>query len=141
MHKVVFDTNIYVSAIRGGKVSRKLLELAFLGRGVKLYISSPILHELKEALEDLGYSRKEISRVAQEIKAHVYLIKVSHVVKVCPHPADDKIIECALSAKAKYIVTGDHHLLGLGTYKGVQILPPNQLMVLLETEGEIFGPR
>lgn len=37
-------------------------------------------------------------------------------------PADSKYIECAVEGKADYIVTGDHHLLDLKYYHGIQII-------------------
>ncbi|MBS3905491.1 MAG: putative toxin-antitoxin system toxin component, PIN family [Syntrophaceae bacterium] len=35
---------------------------------------------------------------------------------------DNRILECALEAKANYIVTGDIHLLKLGGYRDIKIL-------------------
>ena len=41
---------------------------------------------------------------------------------VAADPDDDKFIECAVTAGATVIVSGDHHLLDLGTYGDIQIL-------------------
>lgn len=41
---------------------------------------------------------------------------------VADDPDDDKFVECALVADASLIVSGDHHLLELGEYEGIQIL-------------------
>jgi uncharacterized protein len=38
------------------------------------------------------------------------------------HPADDKFIECAQSAGAEIVVSGDKHLLRLGSYKKTRII-------------------
>jgi predicted nucleic acid-binding protein len=62
-------------------------------------------------------------------------IKVTKKVKaVFAHPADDKVIECALAAKADYIVSGDKHLLELTSYEDTQILSVNEF--LDATEGK-----
>lgn len=37
-------------------------------------------------------------------------------------PDDDKFIECALTAGAEVVVSGDHHLLDIGEYEGISIL-------------------
>ncbi|MCL5773509.1 MAG: PIN domain-containing protein, partial [Firmicutes bacterium] len=67
MHKVIFDTNVYISAIRGGDICRKLLKLAMLKRRFKLYISFSILQELENILERTGYAHKELKRIINEI--------------------------------------------------------------------------
>jgi len=43
-------------------------------------------------------------------------------------PADNKFLECALAADAKYIVSGDRHLLSLKTFKSIRILPPTEFL-------------
>ena len=42
-------------------------------------------------------------------------------------PADDLILETAMVGKADVIVTGDEHLLRLGSYKGVKIRKAKQI--------------
>jgi len=45
---------------------------------------------------------------------------------------DTKIIACAISAKADYIVTGDKDLLILKEYKGIRILNPRNFLTLFK---------
>jgi uncharacterized protein len=45
-------------------------------------------------------------------------------------PADNKIIECAAAARSDYLVTGDKHLLVLGSYRGTQIVNPAEFLRL-----------
>jgi predicted nucleic acid-binding protein len=35
---------------------------------------------------------------------------------------DDVFLRCALTAEARYIISGDHHLLDLGKYADIPIL-------------------
>ena len=42
--------------------------------------------------------------------------------------ADNRILECALAAGAEAIVTGDHHLLELRRFGGVQITTPREFL-------------
>ena len=37
-------------------------------------------------------------------------------------PADDRILECAVDGKADLIVSNDHHLLNLGSYRDIPIV-------------------
>jgi predicted nucleic acid-binding protein len=60
-------------------------------------------------------------------------VKVTEKVKaVLIHPADDKIIECALAAKADYIVSGDEHLLELAGQEKTRILSVNKFLKIME---------
>jgi len=50
---------------------------------------------------------------------------------VAEDPTDDRYLECAIEGGAAYIVSGDRHLVGLGQYKGVEILAPRGFLDLL----------
>jgi predicted nucleic acid-binding protein len=39
-------------------------------------------------------------------------------------PADDRILACAVAAKADLIVSGDHHLRRLKAFSGIGIISP-----------------
>ena len=41
---------------------------------------------------------------------------------------DNKIIECALESKAKYIISYDKHLLKLKEYEGIKIVRPEDFI-------------
>jgi predicted nucleic acid-binding protein len=45
---------------------------------------------------------------------------------------DDIVIGCALGGRAGYIVSGDHHLLDLREYRGVQVLRQQEMLLLLD---------
>ncbi len=50
------------------------------------------------------------------------LIEAETSVDVCRDPDDNKFIECAVDAKALYIVSGDKDLLDVGKYGDVKIV-------------------
>ena len=53
--------------------------------------------------------------------------------------ADDMFLARALEGRAGYVVSGDSHLLKIGSCHGVLIIPPPQFMTLLamaERQGE-----
>jgi len=121
--KVVFDTNILVSALvfpggRADNALRRIIE----GRD-QLLLSKPILDEL------LGILAKKFSRDAEEL-AHVavFLSDLSIVVKprrrfaVLADEPDNRILECAVTGGADVIVTGDKALLALKTFRKVKLL-------------------
>lgn len=121
--KVVFDTNILVSTLvfPGGCADialRRIIE----GRD-QLLISKTILDEL------LAILARKFSRDAEEL-AHVavFLSDLSTVVKprrkfaVLADEPDNRVLECAVTGGADAIVTGDKVLLGLKTFRKIQLL-------------------
>jgi len=121
--KVVFDTNILVSALvfpggRGEAALRRIVE-----EQDQLVISKPILGEL------LGILGRKFARDAEELAhAAVFLSELGIVVKprqrlrVVKDDPDNRILECAIAGRADAIVTGDKALLGLREYRSVRIL-------------------
>jgi len=51
-------------------------------------------------------------------------------------PTDNKFIECAVEAKANYIVSGDRHLLKIKKYEGIKIIKTTEILEILETNQE-----
>jgi len=54
------------------------------------------------------------------------VVETSTNVKASRDPDDDKFIECALDAKALYIVSGDKDLLDIKEFEGVKIITAAQ---------------
>jgi len=121
--KVVFDTNILVSALvfpggRGEAALRRIVE-----EQDQLVISKSILDEL------LGILGRKFARDAEELAhAAVFLSELGILVKprqrlrVVKDDPDNRILECAIAGRADAIVTGDKALLALCEYQGVRIL-------------------
>lgn len=121
--KVVFDTNILVSALvfpggRGEAALRRIVE-----EQDQLVVSKPILDEL------LGILGRKFARDAEEL-AHVavflselgILVKPRQRLRVVKDDPDNRILECAIAGHAVAIVTGDKALLELCEYRSVRIL-------------------
>ncbi len=43
-------------------------------------------------------------------------------------PGDDRVLECAIAGSADVIISGDRHLLDLGSFQGIQILTVRRFM-------------
>ena len=48
-------------------------------------------------------------------------------------PDDDRYLECAVEGQAEYIVSGDRHLLALGSYRHISIVPPRAFLAVVPT--------
>ncbi len=46
-------------------------------------------------------------------------------------PDDNKIIECAVTAKANYIITYDKHLLKIKKFRNILIIKPEEVLKIL----------
>jgi len=47
---------------------------------------------------------------------------------IAEDPDDDRVLECAVAGKADYIVSGDRHLLKLGSFEDIQIATVRQYL-------------
>lgn len=137
--KTVFDTNIYISALlfKGG-IPSLLFDLA-LSRKIDLYFSPEILDELRDVLSvkfELTIQETErLIKIIESCGTLVYPQQPVLIVKL--DPDDNKIIECALAAQAKYIVTGDKkHLLSLKHKLDLKIISSREFYEIFFKETE-----
>jgi putative PIN family toxin of toxin-antitoxin system len=129
--KVVLDTNVLISAIMFGGKSRDVLAMGISGK-IRIALSQDILKELAEVLVGKKF-RVPIVVVQQtihEISEMAELVIVTDKVNVIKSdPDDNRILECAVSAKADYIVSGDSELLTLRDFKKIKILSPSDFLL------------
>lgn len=134
--RVILDTNTLISAIifKGGNED-KILHAAHNGN-FKLIISLEIFKELKKVLSRPKFwlSQKQIG------DALMHIIEIAEIVEpnikldiIKEDPDDNKILECAVFAKADYIVSGDKHLLKLKNVNGIPIVTSSELIEKLKT--------
>lgn len=121
--KVVFDTNIFISAfvIPGGKAEAAYSHA--LRKDFTLYSSVAILTETAQKLrEKFGWQQDKIASLLKAIA------KVAIVIKTKPHlhhltdEPDNRVLECAEAVGADFIVTGDKHLLFLKHFQNSDVV-------------------
>ena len=121
--RVVFDTNVFVSALTlpGGRGDQAL------GRIIEsedsLAISKSIIDELLSVLaRKFGRDREELARVAVFLSNLGELVEPREAVTILADEPDNRILECALTAQAQVVVTGDRAMLALGEFQGIRIV-------------------
>jgi putative PIN family toxin of toxin-antitoxin system len=125
---VIFDTNIFISAFEFGGVPRDAFLLAASGL-FELYTSPILLDERTGVLHDrFGYSHEKVQDTRKRLKRLCTLVEPAEAISDCSDPDDNRVLECAVSAKAGYIVTGDRALLRLSPFRGIQIVTAAQLL-------------
>jgi putative PIN family toxin of toxin-antitoxin system len=121
--RVVFDTNILVSALvfpggRGEAALRRVIE-----EHDELVLSKPILDELLGILaRKFSRDAEELSRVAVFMSTLATFVNPRRRLHVVSDEPDNRVLECALTARAAAIVTGDHALLAVRNFRGVRLL-------------------
>tara|TARA_B100000315_G_scaffold195228_1_gene186024 strand:- start:321 stop:722 length:402 start_codon:yes stop_codon:yes gene_type:complete len=121
--RVVFDTNIFVSAfaIPGSKAEQAIFRI-IEGKDT-LLISKEILNELLSTLaKKFSTNIEALSRVAVSLSDMADLIESQKNLKVFKDDPDNRILECAVAGKADLIVTGDKKMLELKNFKGIKLL-------------------
>ena len=140
---VVIDSNVWVSALlnRSG-VPAQVVDACLRGP-VTVAMTRRLLGELQRVLE---YDRIRGVLVARGVLDHaratigLLRLTVQLVEEVPPteqwsSDADDNwVIQCALTANADHIISGDRHLLSLGQVGPIRIVSPADFMSrVLET--------
>lgn len=93
---------------------------------IEVAISEPILNEvirvLREKFQWDGYrlldARQQILRLARLVTPRQTLDIVKE------DEPDNRILECAVAAASRFLITADKDLLRLGSYEGISILRP-----------------
>jgi putative PIN family toxin of toxin-antitoxin system len=141
--RLVFDTNIIISALLWHGAPRHLLHFAH-SSAVQLYTSLPLLLELDEVLRrDKFLARLQEAQVTADdlLLGFAALATTVEPLAITPvvlsDPDDDNVLACALAAQADVVVSGDRHLLQMGAYSAIPILPAD---VLIDQMGQGSTP-
>jgi uncharacterized protein len=133
---VVIDTNVVLSAILFGGKPKQVLEMALSGN-IQLAISESLVKELQGVLQRPKFelSAQLVQTIVSEYANIASWIEpAEHFKVVVDDPSDNYFIDCAVAAKADYLITGDKHLLNLGTFKMIKIVSVDSFIDLLSSE-------
>jgi putative PIN family toxin of toxin-antitoxin system len=109
MRRIVLDTNVIVSALLSTNSNEDLvLRLALTGE-LELYISPAILYEYREVVvrPKLKIAPWKIEDLFSQLDSQAKLVHPSHTVEASPDESDNRFLECAETADAEYLVTGN----------------------------------
>ncbi|MBS3908511.1 MAG: putative toxin-antitoxin system toxin component, PIN family [Actinobacteria bacterium] len=132
MLRVVFDSNVYISALLFDGPPRQVLELALKHR-VILVVSDDIINETAGKLrEKFFWPEHRIQQFVRQTSRLAELYNPKAKIKVIKDEPDNRVLECAVAGKAHLIISGDNHLLKLKVYKTIPIQKPKYLTYLME---------
>lgn len=128
MIAVVLDSNIYISALLFGGNPRRIIGLAERGF-IKLYTSKEVQTEVQRVLiAKFNWPQTRVVAASKHLWSLGRCIQPLLTLNDCPDPDDNRVLECAVTAKADWLITGDQHLLSLHPYRNILIATPRQFL-------------
>ena len=126
--KIVLDTNVLVSGIFWGGLPEKILEQAMTGE-ITLYASEDILNEYFRIIDKIGKKDRELaSQWKMLLVKTIKIVETQITIQDCRDPKDNMFLECAVTCKAKFIVSGDDDLLSMQSIEKTLILTAKEYL-------------
>lgn len=137
MTKIIFDTNVYFSAIGWDGRILDLVIFCFKNNEIDIFSSQEISEEIHEKLHSQRFQKlvKDkvesgfISEVLDLMVENSQIVTVNTKLNICRDPKDNKFLELAQTVRADYLVTGDKDLLDLEQFEGTKILKPSEFIL------------
>jgi len=110
MIRVVLDTNVLISALLNPTgPPAEVFVRAIADDETQLCVTSEIYEEYEEVLRRprLRRSESEVADALRAVRSRGYWVSPKIRVRACIDPDDDIFLECAVSAGARYLVTGN----------------------------------
>ena len=131
MIRAALDTNIIVSAFNFGGICGQIID-RFEAEEFVVCISEAMADEVRRVLiEYFDWSPLDVAEVLNPLVSAAEMIIPKERIQACDDPDDDMVLECAVEAKADFIVSGDDDLLRMKKFRGILILTPR---VFLESK-------
>ena len=128
--KAILDTNVLISAyvFPGGR-PEAVYRLALEG-SLEIGTSRTLLAEFGRVLgQKFGWIPDRVDAAVAQVARIAVVVEPGEVVQVVStNPADDRVLEAARAFDADVIVSGDRHLLDLGTWSEIGIITPAELI-------------
>jgi putative PIN family toxin of toxin-antitoxin system len=132
--KIVLDANIFISAFFWGGNPRMVLARIIAGID-ELFITKEILDEISEVIvrpkfhaniNEINYFINSIEEIANKIAS------IRRIDNGSRDKADNKYLECGITAQVDYIISGDVHLLELKEYENIKIVTAKEYLEIMK---------
>ncbi len=134
LSRAVFDTNVLVSSYWSPSGPPAKAVGLWRGGSVEMCLSPGVLQEYRRAfLRVLGKRGMTVREIDGEIalmrRKCAFSENPPRIPGCVPGDADDeKFVECAVAAGARYLVSGDSHLLAANVPGGITALRPSEFV-------------
>lgn len=132
---VAVDANVLISDHLTAGVCRRVMQ--HLSDHDTIALSEYILTEMSDKLhQKFKLPAATAARLAMEHRndeAIMVVVPATVPENACADRKDLPVLGTAVAAGAAILITGDHHLLDLKTYRGINILSPRKFLDLTAT--------
>lgn len=137
--RVVLDTNVLISAVLV-KSGNPVQIIKMWQAGLFDLLLSPAIYEEIERVFTYPKIQKRLQAQPDRVPGLLELLRTNGIwveptvqlKAVKNDESDNRQLETAVAGKADYLITGDDHLLTLGTYAGIGIVTPATFVLLFE---------
>jgi len=104
-------------------------------------VSDQILHEVERILQQKFQWPEHRARQARLdiLDFAVHVMPDERLEAVEEDPDDNCILECALTGRSDYLISGDNHLLRLGSFKNIPIVKVTDFLERTQAGQETWG--
>jgi putative PIN family toxin of toxin-antitoxin system len=130
---VVLDSNVVLSAFLYGGRPKQIFQMVLSG-SIQLASSEALLNEIRGVLQrpKFGLNTQFIQTILSEYSGVAkWKEPTEHFSIVQDDPNDNQFIDCAVAAKADYLITGDRHLLKLAAFRMVKIISVDSFLEVI----------
>lgn len=137
--RIVIDNNVLVSAVLKSGSPPDTLMRRWLAEDFLLVTSPAMLAELADVLnrpkirDKYRLTSEDVTELLQRLQQQAVIVPGTSLSGIiAADPKDDVFIACAVEGQARYIVSGDHHLLDLRRYGRIRIVTVTHFLRVLE---------
>ncbi len=135
MLKIVVDTNIIVSALLKTLSNPALIISIILQGNCKLCLSEEIFTEFEEVLARHKFKHLDRLKVKELLstlkKNSLWVVPKISVNDVAKEPSDNAFLECALEARADFLITGNIHHFPVEQFHQIRIVSPVEFLDII----------
>jgi uncharacterized protein len=136
--RVVLDTNVVISALLKEESAPALILSLVLDGHIKLCMTQEIFAEYAGVLSRekfKGLDHASVKKILLSISRKSLLVSPSTKISVIKmDPEDNKFLECALEARADYLVTGNRRHFTMTHYDKTRIVGPGDFLYRIVKE-------
>lgn len=130
MIRVVLDTNLLFSAVLKSSTPPAAVFNLVIANKLLMCVSDAVLKEYREVLSRpiLAPHRKRAEQILKLISDIALKVNPTETVWECADSDDDCFLECAYSASAEYVVTGNIKHFPESPWRGIQIVTAREFL-------------
>lgn len=138
--RIIADTNVALSGLLWQGPPNKILKWA-REEVLEVVVCEETIAELKQVLDYSRFRKRLMQLQTSPAEIAAYYLNLATFVptpeivpdKISEDPFDNLFLAMASENKARLIISGDHHLLELKEYAGIQIVTPSEACQVIET--------